>query len=330
MNVGIIGYGRMGKLYHKVIDEMGFTVEFICDLEQKMYNLKFFTDYKIALDSCKIDLLIITTYGPSHFEIVKYAIKKNLKYIICEKPFTTSLKHADEIIDLLKNSKSKLSIGYLRRFSDAYSKLLIKLTKNKIIGNVNSIIITSGAGGISTLGTHFIDLCTLIFSEKVKSVYAVPINKNYINPRGKNFEDPGGYFILNFFNEKRAFIDMSDDLGLQPKIEIIGNYGRIEINEIDKKIIGYSRNKEDKNKPMNFYGLNNDLILNELFNFESLDNLVKNLVENLISHEKLKITPNLARDKVEVYSAIRESFDSQKTVNLPIQGEYYEKEFKVT
>ena len=330
MNVGIIGYGRMGKLYHQVIKEMKFDVDFICDLEKKIDDVKSFSDYKIALDSSEIDMLIVATYGPSHYEIVKYAIKKNIRYILCEKPFTTSLKHAEEIIQVLKNSQSKLGISYLRRFSNAYSGLLDKLNKNKIIGDVKSIIITSGAGGISTLGTHFIDLCTLIFSEKVKSVYCVSINKNHPNPRGELFEDPGGYFILNFYNEKRAFIDMSDDLGLQPKIEIIGSYGRIEIDEINKKIIGYSRKIDDRNKPMHFYGLENQLIIDESFDFESLNVLVTKMIEDIISNEKLQMTPDLARDKVEIYSAIRKSFDSTEVISLPIEEEYYEREFMVT
>ena len=74
MNVGIIGYGRMGKLYHEVIKEMKFDVVFICDLEKKIDDVKSFSDYKIALDSSEIDMLIVATYGPSHYEIVKYFI----------------------------------------------------------------------------------------------------------------------------------------------------------------------------------------------------------------------------------------------------------------
>ena len=330
MKTGIIGYGRMGKLYHEVLNELGFELKFICDVKNDVNDTYFFNDFKSAIDSSKIDLLIISTYGPSHYEILKFAIKKNIKYIICEKPFTTSLKHADEIIDLLKTSQTRLSVGYLRRYSDTYSKLLIKLNENKIVGEINSIIITSGAGGVSTLGTHFIDLCTLIFSEKIKSIYAIPVNKNYLNPRGKEFEDPGGYFILNFANQKRAFIDMSDDLGIQPKIEINGSYGRVEINEINKKIIAHSRNNEDREKPMNLYGLNNEIIFDEIFNFESLKKLIKNMIDNLISDNGLKVSIDIVRDKVEAYSAIRESFDTKKIVNLPIKGEYYEKEFKVT
>ena len=88
MKVGIIGYGRMGILYHEVLNELGFELKFICDVKGEIKDIRFFNDFKSAIDSSKIDMVIISTYGPSHYEILKYAIKKNIKYIICEKPFT--------------------------------------------------------------------------------------------------------------------------------------------------------------------------------------------------------------------------------------------------
>ena len=99
-----------------------------------------------------------------HYEIVKYAINRGIKYIICEKPFTTSLRHAQEITELLKKSNSKLTVSYLRRFSDSYSSLIKEININKKIGVPKSIIITCGAGGISTVGTHFLDLCTYLLN----------------------------------------------------------------------------------------------------------------------------------------------------------------------
>lgn len=329
MKFGIIGYGRMGKIYHEVLKTLNFDVAFICDLEEKDSEVKF-SDYKNALNSVNVDGIIISTYGPSHYEIVKYAIGKKIKNIICEKPFTTSLKHAQEISQLLEKNDSKLTVSYLRRFSDEYSSLMKKLYDEDIIGTPKTIIITSGAGGISSLGTHFLDLCTYLLNERVISVYATPINKKLPNPRGKKFEDPGGYFVMNLENEKRAFIEMGDDLGLQPKIEIIGRYGRIEINEISKKIVAYARKNEDKAKPMRFYGLENLEIINESFNFESINTLIGNMIKNIISDEKLKVTSITAREKVEIYSAIRKSFDTDKIVELPLDIEYTNKEYMVT
>ena len=123
---------------------------------------------------------------------------------------------------------------------------------------------------------------------------------------------------------------MGDDLGLQPKIEIIGSYGRIEINEINKKIIGKSRRIEDQDKAMRFYGLDNEEFINESFNFESINKLIKKMIKNIISDEKLKVTAEMAKEKVEIYSAIRKSFDTGEIVSLPLDSHYTNNEYMVT
>ena len=63
-------------------------------INKKEIGIPFFNDYKQAIQDTPIDCLVISTSGPSHYEIMKYAISKNIQYIICEKPFTTSIKHA--------------------------------------------------------------------------------------------------------------------------------------------------------------------------------------------------------------------------------------------
>jgi len=330
MDFGIIGYGRMGRLYHKVLSSLNHNIKFVCDIKNVEVNTKFYTDFKKAIDEEKIEGLIISTTGPSHYSILQYAIEKGIKYIVCEKPFTSSVKQADEIIKRIDNTNIRLAVNYSRRFSQSYQSLKNDLQFKNIIGNPRSMMVSCGAGGLSAVGTHFFDLCSFLFEDKVESVYAVPINKKLPNPRGKEFEDPGGYVLLNLENETRTFIDMGDDLGLQPIIEIVGEYGRIIIDDVEDTIIIKSREITDLDKPKHLYGLPNPRIKKEIFNMGSLEVLIKELIKNLISNEELKSTANIARKSVEIYSAIRQSFDTAKPVFLPLHGEYYEKEFMVT
>jgi len=53
MNFGIIGYGRMGKIYDDVLSSMDIKLDFICDkLEtQKKQGVKFFSDYNQAFEN---------------------------------------------------------------------------------------------------------------------------------------------------------------------------------------------------------------------------------------------------------------------------------------
>ncbi len=332
MDFGIIGFGRMGKVYKKTLQDLGINIEFIVDVDPKKFDTdcSIFSDFRDALESKNIDGLVISTYGPSHYDILNFAIKKNIKYIACEKPFTTSVSHADTITELIKSKNIRLSVNYIKRFSSAYENLMIDLYENQIIGNPRSIIITCGAGGLSTVGTHYFDLCSFLLKSKVKSIYAVSVDKKLTNPRGSQFNEPGGYVVMNYENECRVFIDMSDDLSLNPIVEIIGEHGRARINEIEKTILITGRTDNDKNKAKNLYGLPNPVIKNEKFDLEDVEESTKKMIENLISNLELVSTSELARQNVEIYSAIRKSFEEKCIVHLPLDGNYYEKIFSVT
>ena len=320
----------MGQLYQEILKSLDIKLDFICDTKKLDKIESSFTDYQEALNKTNVDGIIISTYGPSHHQIIKSAINSGIKYVVCEKPFTNSVKNADDILKLLKKSNSRLSINYLRRFSKRYGKLFHEIHNKQIIGVPKSMIITSGAGGISALGTHFIDLSRYLLASEVSSVYGVSVDKNLPNPRGEQFEDPGGYAILNFENNTRMFFDMSDDLGIQPKIEILGEYGRIVIDELNNRIVIRARSTEDMLKKMHHYVLPNPVLRDDLFNFESISVLTKKMLENLISDKPLVSPAYAARNNVEIYSAIRNSFASGKVVNLPLNDSFYEKEFMVT
>ena len=52
MKTGIIGYGRMGILYHEVLNELGFELKFICDVKGEIKDIRFFNDFKELLILC--------------------------------------------------------------------------------------------------------------------------------------------------------------------------------------------------------------------------------------------------------------------------------------
>ena len=62
----------------------------------------------------------------------------------------------------------------------------------------------------------------------------------------------------------------------------------------------------------------------------NLEHMITNMMKNLISESNLRVTAEIAKNKVEIYSVIRKSFDTNAIVELPLKDEYYEKEFMVT
>ena len=78
------------------------------------------------------------------------------------------------------------------------------------------------------------------------------------------------------------------------------------------------------------YILPNLEIKNDTFQLEKLEEFLHKMLQNLLSNSKLIFNANLAREKVEIYSAIRKSFTTKQLIKLPITDEFYEKEFMVT
>ena len=57
MNFGIVGFGRMGQVYKRILEDLCIKFEFIVDVNPEKIdeNQLIFSDYKEALESKKID-----------------------------------------------------------------------------------------------------------------------------------------------------------------------------------------------------------------------------------------------------------------------------------
>ena len=115
--VGVIGCGKWGK---NIIREL-----------KKIANVKFVYNSKNNYQNYdkEINWIFILTPNITHYKIVKYFIKKKIN-VFCEKPLTTKVEQAKNLIKLSKKYRSKLYIDDIEN----YKKKIIKLnTKNNYI-----------------------------------------------------------------------------------------------------------------------------------------------------------------------------------------------------
>jgi len=260
------------------------------------------TDYCVALNSGTSAL---------HATFLAYGFDKKSEIIVPSFSFISTVN-------------SVLFVGSKPVFSDIEETnfgLDPELITEKITSNSRAIV-PMDYGGLS---------CKIFDIKKIsKEKNLILIDRNLTNPRGDEFKDPGGYVTISFENDKRMFIDLGDDLGIQPIIEIIGEYGRVIIDDVNDNIVVSCRSHEDMEKPKNLYGLQNKIIKNETFGMGSLKDLIDKMLENLLSSSKILSTAEMAKENVEIYSAIRKSFEINEPVSLPLDDKYYEKEFMVT
>jgi|TARA_A100001015_G_scaffold203797_1_gene227746 predicted dehydrogenase len=322
-NIVVVGCGPMG-LRHTEAIEKSKTLNLIgvsdIDSTKKGYFLEkgisFSRNWKRYIENSDIDGLVISTNGPSHKDLTLEAIKLGVKNILCEKPMATSLDDASKMINLCKKNNVRLAINHSRRWMQSYINLK-KLLDKKIIGDIKHLSYQFGGGQLASNGGHLWDLARYLSSSDPKSVMAILDSKTSVNPRGKQYSDPGGYGLIKFTNDCRVFFDMKEDYSNPFFLEIMGSHGRILIDEKSNQWDIFARSKENWNLPIK---VRTKLVK---IPFKSTKvNMIdasKNAIEELVSRRKISCKGEDGFSSLEVSVAAHESHKSEnKFVDLPL------------
>jgi predicted dehydrogenase len=192
-------------------------------------------------------VLIIATTADLHFALTKQAIKRGFKRILIEKPVTQSHAQAVQLALLAKAFGVRLIINHGRRYDENYTRLLAQ-------GDLRSIALRFGGGGLGCVGTHWIDLCNRLFKASPLSVNA-QLTPAQNNVRGAKFNDAGGSLHLLYPDNRRAFIEIGDDIGYIGGAVFSFEKFQIAWQREDEPWLISSRAKEDIDKPNALYGL---------------------------------------------------------------------------
>ena len=253
-NVGLIGYGKMGKIYAKEIKK---KKEFqIVDILEHKNILKNPNVIKKFFKSKKINLFIISSPINTHFKYLQHAYKEK-KNIIIEKP-------------LVENN------GQLKKL-----KLLNKDYKKKVMIHHNDLL--------NIENMNFID--NLSDCKKIEMFYG---KKELVNSYKKPFFDWLPHplsIIINFIGEPKNFKilkytkKVTNNLVLE-ELKLIFNFSNFQIflnfsNNLkspSKKIILY---KNNKNKIYDGYAKKNQktikLLLDKFYKINKINDINTNL-----------------------------------------------------
>jgi 1,5-anhydro-D-fructose reductase (1,5-anhydro-D-mannitol-forming) len=118
LKVGIIGYGKVGKTRHSILNKIkGVEVISICDINIKKKKIKSAVTTKKAsqiINNKLIDIVFICL--PTYLN-AEYTIKclKKQKHVFCEKPPAINAKQLREVIKIEKKNNLKLMYGFNHR-----------------------------------------------------------------------------------------------------------------------------------------------------------------------------------------------------------------------
>ena len=138
-NILLIGYGNMGKIHKRVIEDNQSTLlSGVVDLDIEKLNLlnsetRLYSNLnEVDFKSNLYDGAIISSNTSSHYEISKTLIKNNIPFLV-EKPLSTDRKQLNEIISTVKSNGHIIRCGILETYNPIFQyikKLNIKKIKS--------------------------------------------------------------------------------------------------------------------------------------------------------------------------------------------------------
>lgn len=201
MNIGLLGFGFMGKTHAYAIDNLRYfygsgygdvKIKSVCTSRQETvvaaaetYGFPCFTTNEddIIYDP-DIDVIDVCTPNVYHYETVKKALNAG-KHVYCEKPLAVSYAQAEELMALCHEKGLKLQVVFNNRFMPAVMKAK-ELMDSGRLGNTVSFRFAyrhasctdpqkpagwkqnsdiCGGGVLFDLGSHVIDLCRYLCGE---------------------------------------------------------------------------------------------------------------------------------------------------------------------
>ncbi|MCX7709516.1 MAG: Gfo/Idh/MocA family oxidoreductase [Clostridia bacterium] len=188
VNVGLIGYGLGGRVFHApiIVSVPGLNLykvyetrpENIGHLLNKYKDVQVTANVNEILEDPNIQLVIVATPNIVHFELAKRAME-NGKHVVVEKPFTVTSTEANQLIEIAKKTNKLLTVHHNRRW-DSDFRTVEKVIKSNVLGDIVEYEAhynrfrtelkdswkekkTPGTGIQYDLGSHLIDQAQCLF-----------------------------------------------------------------------------------------------------------------------------------------------------------------------
>ncbi len=141
VRIGVIGLGIMGEQYVRIYQSHPLAeVTAICNRNVERLNEvgdkwgvnARYPNFHEMLDKGDLDAVCIATPDFAHYESAKAALEAG-KHVLCEKPFTTDLRQADELLAISRSRPSqKLQVAFNHRWLSSYHHGHVSIVKGDI------------------------------------------------------------------------------------------------------------------------------------------------------------------------------------------------------
>lgn len=335
LGVAMAGFGKGARIYNAPVVSSVPSLEIRSIMTSSKENMQWakrnypkaqlVSEFKDILDDPVIDLVIITTPNHLHHPLAKAAISAG-KHVVVEKPFTTTIKEADELIKLSKKQNKILSIHHNRRWDSGFLSVQ-KLLKEQKIGipleyeahfdrfrpEVNPGWKEQkhhpGSGLLYDLGSHLIDQALVLFGEP-DEVYA----DLRIQREGSEVTD--NFQVLLYYPALRVSLKAGMFVKEKgPTYAVHGTkgsflkYGDDPQEEALKRGIIPSEKPDWGRESEENWGKLNTFEEEKIIESERGDypRFYQNISQTILGREKLSVIPEAAREVIKVIEYVQQS-----------------------
>ncbi|HYY27598.1 MAG TPA: Gfo/Idh/MocA family oxidoreductase [Chthoniobacterales bacterium] len=148
MKIAIAGLGSLGKRWAEVLSRVA-TAEFAAFIDPLLGRPETFpwlAEYPSVpkvrriegLGGVEVDAVLVTAFSPAHADAVRDALKSRL-HVLVEKPFTTTIPEAKELVALADQEKLTLMVSQNYRFFPG-PQTLRKIVRSGELGAVKAVV----------------------------------------------------------------------------------------------------------------------------------------------------------------------------------------------
>lgn len=184
VRVAVIGVGYLGRFHaHKYARLPEADLLSVVDIDRERagkvageVGSRGITDYRELIG--KVDAVSIVTPTPRHFAIAREFLAAGV-HVLLEKPMTTTLEEAEELVSIARDSGSILQIGHLERFNSAFTAIRPRL-RDPMFVEAHRLALFNERGlevdVILDLMIHDIDIVLHIIDSPLQAIHASGIS----------------------------------------------------------------------------------------------------------------------------------------------------------
>lgn len=348
INVGLIGYGVAGRVFHEPVltSVPGLNLykvyetksENINILKKRHPSVKVTSNKEEIFEDENIQLIILAVPNIAHYDLAKKALE-NGKHVVVEKPFTVTSEDADKLIKLAKEKNRLLTVHHNRRW-DSDFRTVQKIVQGNLLGDVVEYEVhydrfrnffkenawresnLPGSGILYDLGSHLIDQAQCLFGLP-EEIFADLLIQRQGGKTVDNFE-----VILRYPTVK---VTLKAGMLVRepgPHFTVLGTQGSfikygMDVQEEGLKA-GVKPNEVEAwgKEPENLWGtINTDINgLHVIGKIESeagdYREFYKNVYEAILGEEELKVTPEQSRDTIKIIELAEKSSKEKRWIRF--------------